>query len=261
MADIHHLLAASQSTAPVKRPVPSRVLVLGGGGPLGSAVLEALLGRQNHAAVAVAVTRPINPTLRGLAAVPDDDAAWRDFAPSAAVIVLDRQRRSNGRDDAFLTPQPAHLVTLAQRARMAGAGALVVAVPHTAALMPQALMRGLATLDEGAVARLDFSHLVFMRMAQAGDAGESDAAKGNVLDGLAAWVLRQLRWMVPATEQPVRNSTVADVVAELVTAIPAAVPGTRVMPPAILWNAAQGANLPALLHAWLTGGPLPLLRR
>ncbi len=261
MAEIHHLLAANQSTAPDKRPVQPRVLVLGGGGPLGSAVLEALLGKQDHAAVAVAATQKINPTVRGLVALPDDDAQWREFAPTAAVIVLDRQRQANGRDDAFMAPQPPQLVALAQRARQAGACSLVVAVPHTAALMPQALMRGLASLDEGAVARLDFSHLVFMRMAQAGDVGGGGhGAKGSVLERLAAWVLRQLHWMVPATEQPVRTSTVADVVAELVAALPTAQAGTRVMPPSVLWHAAQGQHLPTLLQLWLAGRELPVLR-
>ena len=71
-----------------------------------------------------------------------------------AVIVFERARRSNGRDEAFMQPEPEQLVELAMQLRAGGVRRLLVVVPHAPALLPQALKAGLATLDEGRVAAL-----------------------------------------------------------------------------------------------------------
>ena len=89
-----------------------------------------------------------------------------------------------------------------------------------------------------------------MRMAQAGAAGRSGM---NAPQRLAGWMLSQLRWMVPQREQPVRSDTVARVAAALAVALPLATPGTRVLPPELLWQAAQLASAEALVLAWLGG--------
>jgi hypothetical protein len=233
-------------------------LALGGAGALGSAVVEALLGQGRLACVGVVVVRPTHPAMRALAAVVDDDAGWRAFAPDAAVIVFDRERHANGRDDAFLRPRPAQLLMLAQRLRAAGVKQLVVAVPHAPFMLPQALKAGLASLDEGAVAALGFEHLVFMRLAQAGAARERGHASAP--QRLAHWVLRQLHWMVPSDEQPVRAATVARVVARLIVEFRGARAGTRVMPAELLWHAAQSKDAQPLLAQWLAGQALPPMR-
>jgi hypothetical protein len=228
-----------------------RVLVLGGGGVLGSAVLEALLARRHFEAVGVAVNEDLRPALRGLQVVADNAAARSAFAADTALIVYDRERHANGRDNAFQRPLPQDLVVQAQALLQAGTTRLIVVVPHAPALLPQALKHGLANLDEGAVAALGFSQLVFMRMAQAG--GAPGRAGRSLLHGLAAWMLSQLRWMVPQREQPVRADTVARVAAALALALPAAPPGTRVLPPELLWRAAQQAQADRLVTGWLAG--------
>lgn len=260
MLDPAQALAAA-ARPPLLPPLPTtarRVLVVGGAGSLGAALLESLLGAHRFEQVAVAVLRHVNPALRALVIVDDSDAAWQAFAPESALIVFDRERKANGRDDAFVRPQPADLLRWATRLRAAGARQLIVALPHAPAMLPQALRAGLASLDEGAVADLGFDHLVFMRLAQDGMAAGADEA--SRLQRLAGWMLRQLHWMVPASEQPVRRETVARVVARLLIDLPAAPRGTRVLPTDLLWHAAQATDLQPLVQGWLAGASLPPVR-
>lgn len=255
------MLSPETALAGVLRPSPAaavqagRVLVLGGGGALGSAVLEALLARHRFLQVGVLADSALRPALRGLQVVPDDTRARARFAADTALIVYDRERHANGRDNAFHRPQPQDLLAQAQALRAAGTTRLVVVVPHAPALLPQALKQGLANLDESAVAALGFTQLVFMRMAQAGSAAGGQRLRG--LPALAAWMLSQLRWMVPQRELPVRAETVARVAAALAVALPAATPGTRVLAPEWLWRAAQQPEADTLMAAWLAGQPLP----
>lgn len=255
MTELLHALQAAQRSPPAAKPL--RVLTIGGGGPLGSAVLEALLAQTAGAAVGIAVRQAMTPTLRGLQAVLLEPQALHDFAPQVAVVVFDRTRRANGRDEAFVRPDPETLPSLAQQLHAAGVRQLLVALPHTPAMLPQALLHGLANLNEGAVAALGFSHVVFMRMARSGSDLDSAGPRQSPLQGLANWVLRQMQWMVPAAEQPVRVPVVAAVLADLACRLPHAAEATRVLPPALLWHAAQGAHIPTLLTGWLAGHPLP----
>lgn len=244
-------LAGALRPAPIAPGSRRRALVLGGGGALGAAVLEALLASHRFEAVGVLVATPMRPALRGLQAVADNDAARTAFAPDTALIVYDRERHANGRDSTFLRPEPAGLVAQAEMLMQAGATRLIVVVPHAPSLLPQALKQGLANLDEGAVAAMGYQQLVFMRMAQAG--GPPGAAGRSAPQRLAAWMLSQLRWMVPQREQPVRSDTVARVAAALAVALPHARPGTRVLPPELLWQAAQLPHADAVVQEWLDG--------
>jgi hypothetical protein len=233
-----------------------RVLVLGGGGALGAAVLEQLLTSHRFDGVGVLALRALQPALRGLQVLDDGDPqAVLRFGADTALIVFDRERHANGRDAAFVRLQPAELPAAAARLRAAGVRRLVVVVPHAPALLPQALKAGLATLDEGAVAAMDFEQVVFMRMAQAG--GDEGPGLRSYAQRLAHWMLAQLHWMVPQREQSVRSLTVARVAAALAVALPAAPRGTRVLPPEWLWQAAQGGDTEGLLAGWLAGHPLP----
>jgi hypothetical protein len=236
--------------------MPRRALVLGGGGALGAAVLEQLLASHRFDGVGVLAQRALQPALRGLQVLDDGDLqAVARFGADTALIVFDRERHANGRDAAFVRPLPAELPAAATRLRAAGVRHLVVVVPHAPALLPLALKEGLATLDEGAVAAMDFEQVVFMRMAQAGGAGEPGLS--SHAQRLAHWMLAQLHWMVPQREQPVRSLTVARVAAALAIALPAAPRGTRVLPHEWLWRAAQGGDTEELLATWLAGHPLP----
>jgi nucleoside-diphosphate-sugar epimerase len=251
--------AAGSSPGPAARPTaPGRVLVLGGAGALGSAVLERLLALHRFDKVGVVVIQPIEAALRGLSTLSDDTGAWAGFGARSAVIIFDRSRHAQGREDAFLRPQPAGLAGYAKRLHEAGVHALLVAMPHRAALLPQALRAGLANLDEAGVAALGFEQLVFMRLATS--SLEGDAPGLSALQRLANGVLSQLHWMIPSAEQPVRASTVARVVAELLLAWPEARGGTRILPQALLGLVAQGGDAAQLLRRWLADESLPTFR-
>ena len=175
--------------------------------------------------------------LRGFEPLPQA-ALGTALRADTAVIVFERARRNNGRDDAFVQPQPEQLAALAQTLRAGGVRRLLVVVPHAPALLPQALKAGLASLDEGRVAALGFEQLLFVRAAQ--------AASGSRAVGwaqrLAAGWLSQMAWMVPQREQPVRALRLAELVVELAWRLPQAAPATRVLAPELLWQAAQASD-------------------
>jgi hypothetical protein len=65
-------------------------------------------------------------------------------------------------------------------------------------------------------------------------------------------MLSQLHWMIPQREQPVRPETVAKVAAALAAQLAEAAPGTRVVPAALLWQAAQQrTDAATVVRAWL----------
>ncbi len=232
------------------RRAGAAALVVGAGGALGSALLAAALGSGRCGRVLAVVTGPMQSTLQALVTLP---AAALDGPPlplgvDTAFIVFERARHANGRDDAFLQPAPAELPRLAAALHAGGVRRLLVVVPHAPALLPQALKAGLASLDEAAVAALGFEHLVFLRTAAYGSAA---AGPASALQRFADWWLAQLRWMVPQREQPLRAARVGELAVELALRLPAAAPGTRVLPPELLWAAAQAADAGAVFDAWL----------
>lgn len=235
-------------------------IVLGGAGPLGSAVLEQILGSGRFERVHALVDRTMAPAVRGMLPLPLSVLMGppRDTAPlraDTAVVVFDRVRHSNGREDVFHRPLPEALPALATALHRHGVAHLLVVLPHAPALLPHALRVGLASLDEHAVSAMGFSHVVFLRPSQAGEAGG-----GEVLSWpqrLARGMLAQLRWMVPQRDQPVRPAKVAAIVAELARQVAAAPAGTRVASPELVWQAAQSAEPGPLLARWLDDGVVP----
>lgn len=220
-------------------------LLAGAGGTLGSALLaEALVGGRFQRVTALS-DGPLTSAMRGFATL-DAEALNGPLAFDVAFLVFERWRHSNGRDDAFFQPEPAQLLPLARALHAGGVRRLLVVVPHSPALLPHALKSGLATLDEGAVAALGFEHLLFLRAAQLGPA----ATGGSRAQRLARWWLGQLQWMIPTQEQPVRAVKLAELAVRLAQLLPLAPQGTRVLPPELLWQAAQG-DAPALLERWL----------
>lgn len=248
------LRAGRPSTAPTAAARPA-VVVAGGGGPLGSEVVEQLLARRSFSAVQVLAVQPFSATPPGLQAVPISALDTPHGAPALAIVVFDRERHANGRDAAFWRPAPDALPDLARRWHAQGVRHLIVVMPHQAASLPDALKVGLANLDEQAVAALGFRHVVFVRSAQA----PSDVRAGRGLQRLADLVLAQLRLMTPQMLQPVRARKVAQLVAALARLLPASPPGTRVMAPEVVWQAAQTGDPEALVRAWLAGEALPQL--
>ncbi len=258
-----HALAAAARVPPRSHAATRRVLVIGAHSALGWAVIEELSTSGRFERVATLVLRPIHAAFHGFVALNDDDAALGVFAADTAVVVFDRPRlarrqQQRGNDDVFVHSDPAALPHLARRLRAAGTRTLIVAMPHAPALMPAALQHGLATLDENEVASIGFEQLIFMRMAQQG--GLSGSVAGEALSPpqrLANWMLSQLLWLVPRSEQPVRLATVAKVAAALTRLAPAASQTTRVLPSALLSQAAQTRHVDTLIQAWLDGAPLP----
>jgi nucleoside-diphosphate-sugar epimerase len=249
------LRAAAHPPAPTahRHAAGPRVLVVGGAGALGSALLEQLLGERHFAQVSVLVTQPLQTALRGLSTV-----LWSEAPPAAApermaVVVFDRERGANGREQAFFKPQPEQLPALAAWLQARGVRHLLVVMPHAQASLPDALKRGLASLDEHAVARLGFEHLVFMRSAQAA----AFVRHTHPGQRLAHWMLSQLQMMVPQRERPVRASKVAQFAALIAAHLPTSPSGTRVVPPELVWEAAQASNARTLAAHWLSGQPLP----
>lgn len=241
------------------------MLVVGGGGPLGSAVLEQLLGGGHWSAVAVLVSQPLEVAVNGLAAWPatlldgpPGLAGGRGIAPDTAVLVFDRERSRHGREAALYRPDPADLPAVARGLLALGVQRLVVVLPHAPGLLPQALRAGLASLDEQAVAALGFHQLVLVRPARLPSAAAGAAPQG-FWHRVAGVVLAQMQLMVPQREQPLRAARVAHFVGDLALALPAMAAGTRVVAPELLWDWAQPGAGAQVLRAWLAGQPGPAL--
>ncbi len=260
MTLLNHALRAGRS-APAHDAVRlPTVLVAGGAGALGSAVLEALLASRGFAHVKVLATRALTVAVPGLAPVVVDafDRAAEpagDPIADLAVIVFDRERHANGRELAFVRPQPHDLPMLARWLHARGARHLIVVLPHSPAGLPDALKQGLANLDEQATAALGFEHLVFVRSAQKPDSARAVQWLQRLADG----VLAQLQMMVASPNQPVRAAKVAQFVRELATQLPASAPGTRVAPPELVWQTSQTQDPRALVQAWLARRELPAI--
>jgi hypothetical protein len=245
MLDVNHALSAASRKPPRAVVAPRRAIVIGASGALGAAVLEQLLATQRFERVGALVDQPIQPAVHGFAPLRADELAA--FNADCALIVFDRQRAANGREAAFVKPEPQTLAALAQQLHAIGVRRLIVVVPHTPSLLPMALQQGLASLDEAAVAALGFEQLVFMRMAQ----NERGAEGLDAPRRLARWMLSQLHWMIPQREQPVRAQTVAKVAAAIAVLCAQAPPATRVVPAALLWQAAQQQDMSSLVTQWL----------
>lgn len=260
---LHGGLAPSPPAAGGAGAGARRVLLLGAGGPLGSAVMEQVLGSSAWRGVATLVTQPMAVALRGLEAWPvaaDFMAAppQLPWVPDTAVLVFDRERGGRhgrpGREAALWRPDPATLTALGRWLRGAGVRQLLVVLPHAPGLLPQALRAGLASLDEAALAALGFEHLVLVRPARQGG---GEMATGTALQRLGIHLLRQMQWMVPQRQQALRPARVAAFVAALARALPGVPPGTRVVAPELVWDWAQPGGGAPVLDAWLHGRTLP----
>jgi len=229
-----------------------RLLVAGAGGLLGSEVLQRLIGRPDRAVVQVLACERLQTGLRGVQPliVPtpgapggDDFGVWPRASAEIGVVMFEPPRNFLGRERALWTPTPAQLPALARWMRGSGVRTLAVVLPHARGRLPEALKQGLASLDEHALAAMDFERLLIVRSAQLPVA---EAAGLGLLPRLAAWMLDIFKYMVPPAEQPLRAAKLAELV-ELALRI--APPGLHVLPPELLWRAARGPA-EAVLRAW-----------
>lgn len=252
---LNSALQGASRAPPVVRAVESLV-VLGAGGTLGSAVLECALSQTGFAPVRAVVREPLASALRGLEVCQASRALALQLPPTTtALMVFERERRSNGRDDAFTQPASAELLPWAQALARCGVRRLLVVLPHAPSMLPAALKQGFASSDEHALATLGFEQVLILRPAQRTAASQGAAAAAGRLQRFADGWLAQLHWMVPASEQAVRTATLAGLVVALAR-LAAAAPGTtRVVPPELLASAAAAAEPTEVLRRWLHTPP------
>ena len=234
------------SRGPVPRAAAPTVLMAGATGVLGNEVLRRLAGSGRYGPVQVLTREPVTEGLRGVACLsvpPEPGDGWPRVAAQVGVILFDPPRLFYDRERALWTPRPDQLLALAGWMRGCGVATLAVVLPHVQGRLPEALKRGLASLDEHAVAALGFERLLFVRSAQKPE----PARRTGALASTAHWMLSSLHYMVPSSEQPVRAAAVAELVA---TALQMAPAGIHVAAPELVWRAAQG-NLRAQVAAWL----------
>lgn len=223
-----------------------RLLIAGATGVLGNEVLRRLVGSGRYAGAQVLAREPITAGMRGVqarvvaAAEPGD---WPPAAADVAVVMFDPPRLFYDRERALWTPAPEQLPALARWLRASGVRTLAVVLPHAPGRLPESLKRGLASLDEQAVAAAGFDRLLILRSAQKPAA----LRHRNAPTRLAHWMLSVTNYMVPQREQPVRALKVAELLALALRLAPA---GIHVAAPDVVWEAAQG-NAEAVARLWL----------
>ena len=243
------LQAANRRPAPSLAPGDSAgtLLIAGATGALGHELVRRLAGRHRFDHTRVLAREPIRDGLPGVETVLTPStpiAQWPLSNADTALVLFEPPRLYYDRERALWTPEPAQLPALAAWLRACGVKTLAVVQPHAQGRLPEALKRGLASLDEQAVVALDFERVLLVRSAQK----PAQQRFANPAERLAAWMLSISRFMVPASEQPVRASKVAELVD---VALRIAPPGVHVAAPELVWQAAQG-ELRAVVEGWVT---------
>jgi hypothetical protein len=237
------LQAAVRRSPSVGKP---RLLIAGAAGALGNEVLRRLVGCDAYAATQVLAREPITDGLRGVQTrvVPSDDPQeWPLAAADVGVVLFDPPRMFYDRERALRTPAPGQLLALARWLRASGVRTIAVVLPHAPGRLPEAIKRGLGSLDEQAVAGLGFERFLLLRSAQRPGEVEQRSAPAR----LAHWMLGIFKYMIPSSEQPVRAVKVAQL---LSAALRHAPPGIHVAAPELVWQAAQG-DTEEIARRWL----------
>jgi len=231
--------------APIQEPRGAGDLIIAGAtGALGNEVVRRLVGQ--FGVTHVLARQPITAGLRGVAAAVvegEDPTAWPPLPAATGIVLFDPPRLFHDRERALWTPAPEQLPAVASWLRRSGVATLAVVLPHAQGRLPEALKRGLASLDEQAVAALGFERLLVVRSARK----PASSTRAGLLARAADLVLSSLKYMVPASEQPVRALKVADFVAQALRVAP---PGIHVAAPELVWRAAQGDTV-ATVRQWL----------
>jgi hypothetical protein len=227
-------------------PPGPQLLIAGATGVLGNEVLRRLVGSSRFALTQVLAREPITEGLRGvrtLLVADEDPARWPPARADVAVVLFDPPRMFYQRERALWTPAPAQLPALAHWLRRSGVRTLAIVLPHAPGRLPDALKRGLASLDEQAVAAQGFERLLILRSAQK----PQDVRQAHPLARLAHWMLGIFKYMVPSSEQPVRAARVAELLAAALRLAP---PGIHVAAPELVWQAAQ-QDVTTVARRWL----------
>ncbi|VWX59998.1 conserved hypothetical protein [Burkholderiales bacterium 8X] len=238
----HRPVARSQVDGNAERTL----LIAGATGALGAEVVRRLAGRHRFARTLVLAREPIREGMRSVETVVAGTKPveqWPRISADVGLVLFEPARLYYDRERALWTPEPSQLPALAAWMRASGVQTLAIVQPHDQGRLPEALKRGLASLDEAAVVALGFERVILIRSAR------KPVAPGfaNPLERLAAWMLSITRFMVPSSEQPVRASKVAELVD---LALQVAPPGVHVAAPELVWQSAQG-DMRALVETWL----------
>jgi hypothetical protein len=234
--DVTTAISASQHLKPIAKPQFGAVLVAGGGGKLGGEVVRRLvasvsLRRYRH--VALMATEDFHAAMAGVKVLPVTPvvADWLPLKPKdpknriqTAVVMFEPPRMFYARERTIWTPHPSELPALAKWLHASGIRHLVVVLPHQPGMLPAALQQGLASLDEQMVTTLGFERVIFMRMAQTDIAVKT----GNYLERVATWMLGIGKYMIPASQAPLRTTQIAKLVEQVLQTAPA---GNFVIPP------------------------------
>jgi hypothetical protein len=229
------------------QPFQGRLVIAGATGTLGNEVTRLLVGLGAFDTTHVLAREPITTGMRGVhtfVADGDPPAQWALLPADTAVVMFEPPRLFHDRERALWTPQPGQLLSLADWLRRCGVRTVAVVMPHTQMRLPESLKRGLATLDEQALATLGFDRVLIVRSARKPGA----QAGGSLPTRVARWMLSVLQYMVPSSEQPVRAAKVAAFVAHALELAP---PGIHVAASETVWQAAQG-DIRAAVAQWLT---------
>jgi hypothetical protein len=243
---LHALQAANRAALPVASDALGTLLIAGATGALGAELLRRLAGSHRHAHTRVLAREPIRDGLRGVESCLSPGgpiAQWPLTSAHTAIVAFDPPRLYHDRERALWVPEPADLPVLARWLRACGVQTLAIVQPHDQGRLPEALKRGLASLDEQAVVACGFERVVLVRSARK----PAHARLAHPLERLAAWMLSVVRFMVPSSEQPVRAAKVAELVD---LALRIAPPGVHVAAPELVWQAAQG-DMQGVAERWL----------
>ncbi len=211
------------------------LLFAGATGALGAAVLRRLVGVQLFAHTRVLAREPMQQGMRqiSLHQVSGDVAQWPSAPRSdVAIVMFEPPRMFYERERALWTPLPEQLPELAAWLHAGGANTLAIVLPHAQGSLPESLKRGMASLDEQAVASIGFERLLILRSAEK----PVDLKHSNALEKLAHWMLSIFKFMVPTHEQPVRATKIAEILDALLQAAPH---GTHVIAPQEMWAMSQ----------------------
>lgn len=252
-------LNASMRPSASPRAALPRLVVAGAGGVLGNEVLRRLAGSGRYAHTELLASEPMKAGLStvSMAQVAGPVDAWPALPQPAqtGLIMFEPPRLYYERERALWTPRPDELLPLAQWMHRSGVNTLVVVTPHAPGRLPEAIKQGLANLDEHALSSLGFLRVLIVRSARKADASTAS----GVFEKLAEWMLSIVKYMIPASEQPVRPTKLAEFIDEALRVLP---PGTHVAAPELLWRASQAGSvgqqagqggMQALVKIWLDG--------
>jgi hypothetical protein len=231
------------------RAVPKKptLIFAGATGVLGNEVLRRVAGSGRYGQVHVLAREPVRTIISGVAlqCMPEDVVEqWPLLTADIGVVMFEPARMFYERERALWVPKASQIEPLARWMRLCGVNTLLVVMPYAQGTLPVAVAHGFASLSEQAVSAMGFDTVVWLRSAQKAtpEPAKSMALKARDL------VLSVFSYMMPASEQPLRASQIAQAVSSALVAAPT---GLHVITHKMIWEAGQsGTTMP--VDRWFT---------